>query len=312
MKYKTDIAIRKNYFEDTIVILGDFDIAGHNMNYVLRMSCYGSRMNGRNVRVYFALLDDTKREYSEVSYDYDSDTVIIDDNRLLVRTDKFELRDSDEGLKVFINYETIIFDFVIKRSNDKIDIKKFGKSNEGGKVETYTYPECYAAGHATVLDNYMDIAGNAFYIRHSQSFENSLAKRLFGKKSSIEEKSNFMFGFFKMSDDRKLMLGSFNSEKESTDQLGVLRYGDLQERDIEPLKKTMMEYINAEDKETRILTLNINSFTNKFAIKCKTRMNCCENLSPEDPNFRMFDKFVRCAGNYEGDKVTGYGYLVMF
>ena len=37
-KVTTDIAIRKNYFEDTIVLLGDFNVAGHDMNYVLRDS----------------------------------------------------------------------------------------------------------------------------------------------------------------------------------------------------------------------------------------------------------------------------------
>ena len=51
-KVTTDIAIRKNYFEDTIVLLGDFSVAGHDMNYVLRISSYGSKVNGQNIRVY--------------------------------------------------------------------------------------------------------------------------------------------------------------------------------------------------------------------------------------------------------------------
>ena len=106
-KVTTDVAIRKNYFEDTIVILGDFNVAGHDMNYVLRVSSYGSKVNGQNVRVYFGLLDDTKREYSEYKQEYPGEKVIIDDAHLLVRTDMIEINDSPEGLKLYINYETI-------------------------------------------------------------------------------------------------------------------------------------------------------------------------------------------------------------
>ena len=141
-KVTTDIAIRKNYFEDTIVLLGDFSVAGHDMNYVLRISSYGSKVNGQNIRVYFGLLDDTKREYSEYKQEYTGDQVIIDDGHLLFRTDMVEINDSPEGLKLYINYETIVIDFLIKRGDDKIDIKKFGKSQDGGKVVTYAYPEC--------------------------------------------------------------------------------------------------------------------------------------------------------------------------
>ena len=96
-KVTTDIAIRKNYFEDTIVLLGDFNVAGHDMNYVLRISSYGSKTNGNNVRVYFGLLDDTKREYTEQNYEYPGDKVIIDDAHLLVRTDMVEL---PNGVKI--------------------------------------------------------------------------------------------------------------------------------------------------------------------------------------------------------------------
>ncbi|MCR5148363.1 MAG: hypothetical protein K6C35_05260 [Eubacterium sp.] len=312
MKNKTDVAIRKNYFEDTIVLLGDFVISGHNMNYVLRLSYYGSKTDKQRLRVYFALLDDTKREYSEVSQEYEADEIIIDENHLLIRADKFEIRDSDEGLKVYIDYDTIVFEYIIKCKGDKIDIKKFGKSNEGGKVETYTYPECYAYGHATVFEHYTEISGNVFYIRHSQSFDKPISRLFFGKKSVLESNSNFMFCFFKLSDDRKLMVGSFNSDELSTDQLGVVRYGELEERDIEPLRKPMMEYLRALDNQDKILQLNINAFNNSFKLKCKTRLNKNENLSPEDPNFKMYDKFVRCSGVFDGEKVSGYGYLVLF
>lgn len=309
-KVTTDIAIRKNYFEDTIVLLGDFNVAGHDMNYVLRISSYGSKVNGQNIRVYFALLDDTKREYSEQRYEYTADQVRIDDNHLLVRTDLFEINDSPEGLRLHLDYETLVLDFVIKRGPDKIDIKKFGKPQEGGKVVTYAYPECTSSGHVTTLDNYFETVGNVFYIRHSQTFDS-----LFGfRKKAVrsEDDSHFMFGFFKLSNFRKIMFGTFSSEEVETDMLAVMSYGDIIELAIQPMRKIMMEFINAENKEETIIRPNISSFDSRVALKCKTRLNINEHMAPEDDNFKMYDKFVRCAGTYKDTKVTGYGYLVLF
>ena len=37
MNRKSDIAIRKKYTEDSVIILGDFNVAGHEMNYVFRV-----------------------------------------------------------------------------------------------------------------------------------------------------------------------------------------------------------------------------------------------------------------------------------
>ena len=95
-----DVAIRKNYFEDTIVLLGDFNLAGHNLNYVIRVSSYGTRFGENKVRVYFALLDDTLRQYDEEIIDYSADEVILDENRLLIRTDKFEIKDVGDEISV--------------------------------------------------------------------------------------------------------------------------------------------------------------------------------------------------------------------
>ena len=310
-KVTTDIAIRKNYFEDTIVLLGDFNVAGHDMNYVLRISSYGSKTNGNNVRVYFALLDDTKREYTEQNYEYTGDQVIIDDAHLLVRTDMVEINDSPEGLRLHLDYETLVLDFLIKRGPDKIDIKKFGKPQEGGKVTTYAYPECTSSGHVTTLENYFETVGNVFYIRHSQTFE-----ILFGFKKKLvrttDDNSHFMFGFFKLSNFRKIMFGTFSSEEETTDTLAVMSYGDIIEIAIQPLKRVMMDFIEAEDKENLIIRPNISSFDSRVALKCKTRLNVCEHMAPDDDDFKMYDKFVRCAGTYKETKVTGYGYIVLF
>ena len=309
-KVTTDIAIRKNYFEDTIVLLGDFSVAGHDMNYVLRISSYGSKVNGQNIRVYFGLLDDTKREYSEYKQEYTGDQVIIDDGHLLFRTDMVEINDSPEGLKLYINYETIVIDFLIKRGDDKIDIKKFGKSQDGGKVVTYAYPECTSNGHVTTLNNYFETVGSVFYIRHSQTFDS-----LFGFKKKVvrlTDNSHFMFGFFKVSNFKKLMFGTFSSEDETTDMLAVMSYGDIYEVAIQPMRKIMMDYIEAENKEEVIIKPNIASFDDKVALRCKTKLNTNEGMSPDEPNFKMYDKFVRCAGTFKDTKVTGYGYMVLF
>lgn len=309
-KVTTDIAIRKNYFEDTIVLLGDFSVAGHDMNYVLRISSYGSKVNGQNIRVYFGLLDDTKREYSEYKQEYTGDQVIIDDGHLLVRTDMVEINDSPEGLKLYINYETIVIDFLIKRGDDKIDIKKFGKSQDGGKVVTYAYPECTSNGHVTTLNNYFETVGSVFYIRHSQTFDT-----LFGFKKKVvrlTDNSHFMFGFFKLSNFKKLMFGTFSSEDETTDMLAVMSYGDIYEVAIQPMRKIMMDYIEAENKEEVIIKPNIASFDDKVALRCKTKLNTNEGMSPDEPNFKMYDKFVRCVGTFKDTKVTGYGYMVLF
>ena len=309
-KVTTDIAIRKNYFEDTIVLLGDFNVAGHDMNYVLRISSYGSKTNGHNVRVYFALLDDTLRQFSETNEEYRGDQVIIDDDRLLVRTDMFEINDSPQGLRLHLDYETLVLDFIIRRGADKIDIKKFGKPQEGGKVVTYAYPECSSSGHVTTNNNYYETAGNVFYIRHSQTFDS-----LFGFKKKIvktDDNTHFMFGFFKLSNYKKIMFGTFSSEEETTDMLAVMAYGDIIEIAIQPMKRVMMDFLKADNKEEMIIRPNISSFDSRVALKCKTRLNICEHMAPDDDNFKMYDKFVRCAGTYKDSKVTGYGYLVLF
>ena len=309
-KVTTDVAIRKNYFEDTIVILGDFNVAGHDMNYVLRVSSYGSKVNGQNVRVYFGLLDDTKREYSEYKQEYPGENVIIDDAHLLVRTDMIEINDSPEGLKLYINYETIVMDFLIKRGEDKIDIKKFGKSQDGGKVVAYAYPECRSSGHVTTLNNYFETVGNVFYIRHSQTFDSLFGFRK--KVIRITDNSHFMFGFFKLSNFKKLMFGTFSSEEETTDMMAVMSYGDIVEMAIQPLRLAMMGFIQTEDKENAIIRPNIATFDDRVMLKCKTKLNINENMSPDDENFKMYDKFVRCVGTFKDSKVTGYGYVVLF
>lgn len=307
-----DVAIRKNYFEDTIVLLGDFNLAGHNLNYVIRVSSYGTRFGENKVRVYFALLDDTLRQYDEEIIDYSADEVILDENRLLIRTDKFEIKDVGDEISVYFNYKTIIFDFNIRFKCEKIQIKRFGKPVEGGKVDTYAYPECITEGHATTDDKYHEIHGKLFYVRHAQNFENILTRKFKINRAVDVNRPHIMFAFYSLTNGRKLILGSFTHQDEHIDQLGIMIHMDFHEKDIEPLRKSITEYMNQENKEGLILKLNINAFDNRFALKCKTAFNINEGMSPADLEFTMYDKFVRCGGIYDNEKVSGYGYMVLF
>ena len=38
MRSGSEIAIKRNCFEDTVMLLGDFSVAGHDMQYFLRLS----------------------------------------------------------------------------------------------------------------------------------------------------------------------------------------------------------------------------------------------------------------------------------
>ena len=81
---------------------------------------------------------------------------------------------------------------------------------------------------------------------------------------------------------------------------------------IQPLRLTMMGFIQTEDKENAIIRPNIATFDDRVMLKCKTKLNINENMSPDDENFKMYDKFVRCVGTFKDSKVTGYGYVVLF
>jgi hypothetical protein len=134
MSRDVDIAIRKNYFEDSILLLGEFSVLGHDMNYVLRVTSFGSKSSGENIQVYFGLLDDTMREFSEVRYFYESDKIRVNDSKLMIRADEVEISETIYGLKVFIKYESVTLDFLVENDGHRSEYHSLGKSNLNNRI----------------------------------------------------------------------------------------------------------------------------------------------------------------------------------
>ncbi len=328
---EADVAIRKHYFEDTILILGEFDILGHDMHYTLRVSSFGSRTNGQKLQIYFGLLDETMREFTETRYLYDSDNVIIDRDQLLIRTEHVEIRESFNGVKVYVEGESLTLDFTLENDGHRSDIRSLERMDVNNRTEGYSYPYCLTEGTALIGNNYSPVHGTAYYIRRFQNRPGRFDKRTgqtsilrgFSRNESDNDDSEgfSLYGFFVLSNGRRLFFGSFGNDSSHDDICIVTSGSTTYEKKIEPIQNAIVDVEAPEQGSTdsganpphpdKDVTVRVTAADGEFYLKARRVLNLTEDFSPEKKDLRQYDRFVRATGKHENERIVGYGYMTL-
>ena len=319
-KREEDIAIRQNYFEDTLLMIGEFDFRGHAMNYVLRVSSFGSRNDKANVQVYFGLLDDTMRDFSEARHFYEIGQTIIDKERLWIRSECVELRESFQGLKLYVKDDAITLDFLVKNDGVKVDTRSLEQMGINNRLEGYSYPYCLTEGTALIGENYTNVEGTLFYFRRFQNHAGRYDKRIgqtsllrgFSRsvQSSQEPEAMSLYGFFNLSNGKRIAFGTFGDGRDQDDFFLVTAGNSTSEHRIQPINDTINDTGDEEHPDKDVL-IYIQSTEEDFVLKTRRVLTLSENISPEKKDFKMYDRFARLSGTWNGAKITGYGCMVL-
>ena len=316
MSRDVDIAIRKNYFEDTILLLGEFTVLGHDMNYVLRVTSFGSRSSGENMQVYFGLLDDTMREFSEVRYFYNSDKIRVENDKLMIRADEVEINETIYGLKVFIKYESITLDFLVENDGHRSEFHSLGKSNLNNRMEGYSYPYCTTQGTALIGSNYCEVNGQAFYLRRYQNhggfFDRRLGQTAILRRGadSSEKAMHSLYGFFVLSNGRRLMFASYGNDPEQDDIFVMSTTTGSIEVEVDPILIACTDYGGEVGESGKDITVRLKAADEEFQLKTRRDLEMTQDISPEQKDFRMYDRFARMGGRFRGVKVSGDGCMI--
>ena len=317
---QADVAIRRHYFEDTLMLIAEFNVLGHEMNYVLRISSFGSRSDGQNIQVYFGLLDDTMRDFTEARYVYDADQIMVDRKKLLIRAENVEINETFQGLKVFIKSDAVTLDFLAVNDGHRKDIRSLEELEINNRLEGYAYPYCTTEGTALIGTNYCDLHGTAFYGRRYQNRGGRLDRRT-GQTSILRSfsrsepepqnsEATSLYGTFVLSDGKRFSFGTFGDGKNQDDVFVLTAGNNMSEVKILPIRTTIEDTGDPEHPDKDV-TLYLQSEDPAFSLKARRVLTLNEGLSPDKKDFRLYDRFARLSGTFEGEKVHGYGCLIM-
>ncbi len=315
MSRDVDIAIRRNYFEDSILILGEFDVLGHHMNYVLRVSSFGSRSAGENLQVYFGLLDDTMRDFTETRYLYSLDKIRVSDDKLMIRADDVEIYETAYGLKTFIKYDAVTLDFMLSNDGHKSQFRALGKGNLSNRMEGYTYPYCTLEGTALIGTNYSEVTGQAFYVRryqhHGGFFDRKSGQTAILRGAENAEKGmRSLYGFFVLSNGRRVLFASYGNDWEQDDLVSVSTISGAEELETTPILISASEFGGEVGEAGMDVTVRIKSVDEEVVLKTRRDLIRTVDVSPENKEFSLCDRFARMGGRYHGEKVSGYGCMI--
>lgn len=315
MSRDVDIAIRRNYFVDSILVLGEFDVLGHHMNYVLRVSSFGSRSAGENLQVYFGLLDDTMRDFTETRYLYPLDKIRVSDDKLMIRADDVEIYETAYGLKTFIKYDAVTLDFMISNDGHKSQFRALGKGNLSNRMEGYTYPYCTLEGTALIGTNYSEVTGQAFYVRryqhHGGFFDRKLGQTAILRGAENAEKGmRSLYGFFVLSNGKRVLFASYGNDWEQDDLVSVSTISGAEELETTPILISASEFGGEVGEAGMDVTVRIKSVDEEVVLKTRRDLIRTMDVSPENKEFSLCDRFARMGGRYHGEKVSGYGCMI--
>ena len=316
MARETDIAIRKNYFEDSIILMGEFNVMGHDMNYVLRVSSFGSRSSGgEKIQVYFGILDDTMREFSETRYLYDSEAIRVENDKLMIRANEVEINETYYGLKVFVRCEGITLDLLVSNDGHKSEFRSLGKGSLNNRIEGYSYPYCTTEGTALIGNNYREVTGQAFYVRRFQNhggfFDRRIGQTAILRGGDNSEKTpRSLYGFFVLSNGRRLMFASYGNDREQDDFSAVSMVSGAQEKELDPIRIDEKEFGGDVGESGKDVTVRLHATDDEFTLKTRRELVMTRDCSPEQKDFCLFDRFARMGGRFRDEKVSGFGCMI--
>ena len=315
MSRDVDIAIRRNYFEDSILILGEFDVLGHHMNYVLRVSSFGSRSSGENLQVYFGLLDDTMRDFTETRYLYPLEKIRVSEEKLMIRADDVEIYETAYGLKMFIKYDSMTLDFLISNDGHKSEFQALGKGALSNRMEGYAYPYCTLEGTALIGSNYSEVTGQAYYVRRYQNhggfFDRKLGQTAILRGDSGNDKAmRSLYGFFVLSNGRRILFASYGNDWEQDDYIGISTVTGAEEIEANPILISSSEFGGEVGESGLDVTVRIKSLDEAVSLKTRRDLVRTMDVSPENKDFSLCDRFARIGGRFHGEKVSGYGCMI--
>ena len=80
--------------------------------------------------------------------------------------------------------------------------------------------------------------------------------------------------------------------------------------EIEPILIAESDYGGEVGSSGKDITLRLRATQEDFAIKTRRDLEMSDEVSPEQKDFRMYDRFARLGGRFHGEKISGYGYMI--
>jgi len=165
-RYYNDAPIHSDYYADMIVAFGSFMLLGRKMDFLLRFTVNNVSGKQKFGNTCFALLDESRNEYSENFHGYTGDRIITDNKKLFARTSEMEIGVNHEGLYIYAEMEPITVRFTFGKGDCFAAACNDGKFELGEiLVESYSYPKSDFKGNIFIAGNSYDVGGHAFYTR---------------------------------------------------------------------------------------------------------------------------------------------------
>ncbi len=313
MRSGSEIAIKRNCFEDTVMLLGDFSVAGHDMQYFLRLSYYGSSKKKSNISAYFALLDDTKREFIEADSNGAADTAVIGDSNLLIRKNNLEISETNKGLRLYVVLDSMTIDFVVSRDTGSINVGDPGAKFDNVRVTSYTYPSCFTYGSVTLSNFYYEVKGRALYYRSFQEKidKTTILTRHLVKKNEVNKNKLYLSrGLFHLSNDNNILFvtGDIGPNSHGWSKI-IFPNGSLDTTELLPMNQDMKKFFDYAETQTDGTVFYINSTDGRVKLKFKVMPLKREDLTQDSEGYVLYERFTRIVGTYDGQKIKGYGYI---
>ena len=316
MRVEAENAIKKEFFEDTLMLLGEFTVAGHDMQYLLRLSNYGSAKKpaNANISAYFAMLDDTKREFVEADSNGPATEAVVGEHKLLIRKNNIEISETNRGLRMFVDIDAITIDFIVSKDCKNVNVGDPNVKFDNIKLSSYSCPSCFTYGSCTFANQYYEVRGRAIYLRSFQEkvdWTTILTRRL-SRKNENEKKLFLSRGVFHLSNTNNIVLFTGEMGEQSNEWIKVvLTNGGFDQVKFLPIKQDINRFIENADNITEPTLFVIRSDDDSVRLKFKVLPLKREDLSRDSEGYVLHERFTRIAGVYQGEKVSGYGYISM-
>ncbi len=315
MRNKSEVAIRRGRFEDTVMLLGEFNVAGHDMQYFLRLSYYGSNKKKHKISAYFALLDDTKREFIEADSNGFADEAIVGDSKLLIRKNNIEISQNNKGLKMYVVLDNMTIDFIVSKDSELVRTGTENAKFDNIVLNSYTYPSCFTVGSCMLGNSYYEVKGRAMYLRCEQEkvdWTSILMRRLSRKGDGDKKKLYLGRGYFHLSNGSNIIMYSGEMGDITHDWCKILySSGGFDNTEFNPIGVDVKKYVDYAEGKTEPTLFEINSVNGRIRLKFKVFPQKRESLSEDSHDYVMYERFTRIVGTFNDEKVKGYGYISM-
>ena len=79
---------------------------------------------------------------------------------------------------------------------------------------------------------------------------------------------------------------------------------------VEPILIDASDFGGEVGESGKDVTVRIKAVDEEFTLKTRRDLEMTQDISPEQKDFRMYDRFARMGGRFRGEKISGYGCMI--